>query len=195
MAKQTLAHVDTSELIDIVKDLRRYGQKEVVKVITKVNRSISTEIRDKSRAKAQRSNVPLASKSSKGITATASATKAGITLTRSTEGKGRYPTLFMINYGARYWHVPNPPAVQAKYNKKTRPMMMDNIGRLPASKPGAKRLAKKWLGNRYDAGDNPSWSTFGKEGYVVEKVIEQQSEKIFEEYSDRVHRALIKAVN
>tara|TARA_R100000781_G_C4066046_1_gene122829 strand:- start:167 stop:718 length:552 start_codon:yes stop_codon:yes gene_type:complete len=171
--------IDTSELRLLQKQLKEFGQKDLQNTMTKVNRSISADVRDKARQRATRQNVPLAKKSSKGITSTASKTKAGITMTRN----DRYPTLFLMEYGAKNWHVPFPP------NSKR----VGSVYYMPQRKM-RKRVGKKWLGNMHDVGENPEWTTFGKKGYVVGKTLEQMRPYILETYSEKLHNALVEAV-
>jgi len=171
--------IDTSELRLLQRQLKEYGQKDLQNTMTKVNRSISAEVRDEARKRARKQNVPLAKKSSKGITSTASRTKAGITMTRN----DRYPTLFLMEYGAKNWHVPFPP------NSKR----VGTVYYMPQNKM-KKRVGRPFLGNQHEIGENPKWTTFGKKGYVVGKTLEDMRPHIVSTYAEKLHDALVEAV-
>ena len=171
--------IDTSELKLMVKQLKEFGHKDLEYTITKVNRYISSDVRYKARQRASKQPVPLAKKSSKGITSTGSRTKAGITMTRN----NRYPTLFLMEYGAKNWHIPFPPNA-----KRAGEVFYTSQNRM------RKRVGKKWLGNMHDIGENPEWTTFGKKGYVVGKTLENMRPYILETYSQKIHDALVDAV-
>ena len=174
-------------LNEIVKDLRKFGHKDTVKIITTVNRKFAIEIREKTRRKLANSPVPLAKKSSKGVTHRASVTKASLVYNRQKLDK--YPTINMANFGARNWHVPNTLDQQKKFGQSVYPIRQSTIGRLPHSRPGAKRTARKWVGSVWDIGD-VDWTSWGKDDYGFFTTIKQTRSKILDAYSKELDHAL-----
>jgi len=68
-AKFTDIAIDNSEIIKLKKDLARYGQKDVLKVLSKFHREIAKEQLSDIRPLARKQPVPLANKSAMGFTA------------------------------------------------------------------------------------------------------------------------------
>lgn len=182
-AKFTDIAIDNSEIIKLKKDLARYGQKDVLKVLSKFHREIAKEQLSDIRPLARKQPVPLANKSAMGFTASGTRTEAKVNVKTST----RYPTAISLERGRRFQYVP------VKGSSKPRAITQAEVGRLPHSRPGAKFPYRKWTGNQRDQGDSTFYKA-GKSGYVAGKTIQRNQNDIMQTYSDRMFDALVKAI-
>jgi len=174
--------IDNSEMKELVKDLKKYGQTDILKALSKFNREIAKEQLKHIRPLAKKQGTPKARPSAMGFTASGTRSEAKITLTRNE----KKPDTFSIEFGRRSMYVPTK-------NGKTRAVSRSEVGNLRYSRPGAKFPYKKWIGNRFVSGDS-SFSQMGKKGYVVGKTLDDNQNKIAETYSDRLFDALMKAI-
>ena len=67
MAKFNHLAIDNSEVREIVKELNRYGKKDVLKALRAFNREIAKEVSDKARKLGAKQPVPKAVRSTKNI--------------------------------------------------------------------------------------------------------------------------------
>jgi len=174
--------IDNSELIELRKDIKKYGDTEVLKVLSKFHREIAKEQLQDIRSLAKKQRVPKARASAMGYTASGTRTEAKINIKRN----DKRPSTFSMEFGRRYMYVPTK-------NGKTRAVTRQQVGNLRYSRPAADFPYKKWIGHRFTAGDS-TFSQFGKKGYVAGKTLDDNQNKIAETYSDRMYDALIKAI-
>ena len=180
--KKTDLAIDNSEVRDIVKELKQYGKKDVLKTLAKFHREIAKEQLQDSRVLARKQPVPKANRSAMGFTASGTRSEAKINIKTS----DRYPSALSMEFGRRFQYVPTRRG-------GTRAITQAEIGRLPHSRPGAKFPYRKWIGNNRDRGDS-SFTKLGKQGYVVGKTISRNQNEILETYNDRLYDALTKAI-
>jgi|TARA_B100000287_G_C20615880_1_gene773984 hypothetical protein len=180
--KKTDLAIDNSEVKEIVKELKQYGKKDVLKTLAKFHREIAKEQLQDSRVLARKQPVPKANKSAMGFTASGTRSEAKINIKTS----DRYPSALSMEFGRRFQYVPTRRG-------GTRAITQAEIGRLPHSRPGAKFPYRKWIGNNRDRGDS-SFTKLGKQGYVVGKTISRNQNEILETYNDRLYDALTKAI-
>ena len=180
--KKTDLAIDNSEVKEIVKELKQYGKKDVLKTLAKFHREIAKEQLADSRVLARKQPVPKANKSAMGFTASGTRSEAKINIKTS----DRYPSALSMEFGRRFQYVPTRRG-------GTRAITQAEIGRLPHSRPGAKFPYRKWIGNNRDRGDS-SFTKLGKQGYVVGKTISRNQNEILETYNDRLYDALTKAI-
>jgi len=181
--KKTDLAIDNSEVREIVKELKQYGKKDVLKTLSKFHREIAKEQLKDSRVLARRQPVPKASKSAMGFTASGTRTEAKINI----KSNDRYPTSLSMEFGRRFQYVP------VKGSSKPRAITQSEVGRLPHSRPGAKFPYRKWIGGPRSRGDS-TFTKFGKEGYVVGRTISRNQKEILETYNDKMYDALVKAI-
>ena len=174
--------IDNSELLELRKELKKYGQTDVLKVLSKFHREIAKEQLADIRPLAKKQPTPKARPSATGFGASGTRTEAKITITRN----DKKPDTFSLEFGRRYMYVPTK-------NKKTRAITRNQVGRLRSSRPGADFPYKKWIGNRFVSGDS-TFSQMGKKGYIVGKTLDDNQNKIAETYNERMYDALIKAI-
>jgi len=174
--------IDNSELIQLRKDFNKYGQKDVLKVLSKFHREIAKEQLADIRPLAKKQNVPKRNASAMGFTASGTRTEAKINVKTSS----RNPMALTLERGRRYQYVP------VRGSTKPRAISAAEVGRLPNSRPGAKFPYRKWFGNQYTSGDS-TFFKFGKGSYVVGKVLLRNRNDILENYSDKLFDALVKA--
>ena len=174
--------IDNAEVKELVKDLKKYGQTDVLKALSKFNREIAKEQLADIRPLAKKQPTPKARPSSMGFTASGTRSEAKISITRN----DKKPDTFSLEFGRRYMYVPTK-------NKKTRAVRRNQVGRLRYSRPGADFPYKKWIGNRFVSGDS-TFSQMGKKGYIVGKTLDDNQNKIAETYNERMYDALIKAI-
>ena len=180
--KKTDLAIDNSEVKEIVKELKQYGKKDVLKTLAKFHREIAKEQLQDSRVLARKQPVPKANRSAMGFTASGTRSEAKINIKTS----DRYPTALSMEFGRRFQYVPTRRG-------GTRAITQAEVGRLPHSRPGAKFPYRKWIGNNRDRGDS-SFTKLGKQGYVVGKTISRNQNEILETYNDRLYDALTKAI-
>jgi len=180
--KKTDLAIDNSEVRDIVKELKQYGKKDVLKTLAKFHREIAKEQLADSRTLGRKQPVPKANRSAMGFTASGTRTEAKINIKTS----DRYPSALSMEFGRRFQYVPTRSG-------KTRAITASEVGRLPYSRPGAKFPYRKWIGNARDRGDS-SFTKLGKQGYVVGKTISRNQNQILETYNDKMYDALVKAI-
>jgi len=180
--KKTDLAIDNSQLIDLRKKLNQYGDKDVLKAVSKFHREIAKEQLQEARNRGRRQPVPKANKSVMGMTASGTRTEAKINL----KTNDRYPSTLSMEFGRRLQYVPTRSG-------KTRAIPRNQIGTLKYSRPGAKFDYKPWIGNQYDKGDSTFYQ-LGKGGYVVGKTIANNQNKILETYNDRLYETLVKAI-
>jgi hypothetical protein len=180
--KKTDLAIDNSEVKEIVKELKEYGKKDVLKTLAKFHREIAKEQLSDSRTLGRKQPVPKANRSAMGFTASGTRSEAKINIKTS----DRYPSALSMEFGRRFQYVPTRSG-------KTRAITQAEIGRLPHSRPGAKFPYRKWIGNNRDRGDS-SFTKLGKQGYVVGKTISRNQKEILETYNDRLYDALTKAI-
>jgi hypothetical protein len=175
--------IDNSELIELRKEFNKYGQKDVLKVLSKFHREIAKEQLVDIRAKAKKQRVPKARASAMGFTASGTRTEAKITL----KSNDKRPSTWSMEYGRRYMYVPTKKG-------NTRAVSRSEVGNLRYSRPGAQFPYKKWIGNQHQKGES-TFTEMGKKGYVVGKTLSDNQNQIAETYNDRLYNALIKAIN
>ena len=180
--KKTDLAIDNSEVREIVKELKQYGKKDVLKTLAKFHREIAKEQLADSRVLARKQPVPKANRSAMGFTASGTRSEAKINIKTS----DRYPSALSMEFGRRFQYVPTRRG-------GTRAITQAEIGRLPFSRPGAKFPYRKWIGNNRDRGDS-SFTKLGKQGYVVGKTISKNQNEILETYNERLFDALTKAI-
>jgi len=180
--KKTDLAIDNSEVKEIVKELKEYGKKDVLKTLAKFHREIAKEQLSDSRTLGRKQPVPKANRSAMGFTASGTRSEAKINIKTS----DRYPSALSMEFGRRFQYVPTRRG-------GTRAITQSEIGRLPHSRPGAKFPYRKWIGNSRDRGDS-SFTKLGKQGYVVGKTISRNQKEILETYNDRLFEALTKAI-
>ena len=180
--KKTDLAIDNSEVREIVKELKQYGKKDVLKTLAKFHREIAKEQLAESRVLARKQPVPKANRSAMGFTASGTRSEAKINIKTS----DRYPSALSMEFGRRFQYVPTR-------NGGTRAITQAEVGRLPISRPGAKFPYRKWIGNNRDRGDS-SFTKLGKQGYVVGKTISKNQNEILETYNERLFDALTKAI-
>ena len=180
--KKTDLAIDNSEVKEIVKELKQYGKKDVLKTLAKFHREIAKEQLQDSRVLARKQPVPKANRSAMGFTASGTRSEAKINI----KSNDRYPTSLSMEFGRRFQYVPTRRG-------GTRAITQAEVGRLPHSRPGAKFPYRKWIGNNRDRGDS-SFTKLGKQGYVVGKTISRNQNEILETYNDRLYDALTKAI-
>ena len=181
--KKTDLAIDNSEVRDIVKELKQYGKKDVLKTLSKFHREIAKEQLKDSRVLARKQPVPKANRSAMGFTASGTRSEAKINI----KSNDRYPTSLSMELGRRIIKVP------VKGSSKPRSITRSEVGNLPYSRPGAKFPYRKYIGNQRVRGES-SFYQFGKGGYVVGKTISKNQKEILETYSDRMYDALVKAI-
>ena len=174
--------VDNSEIKEIVKELKQYASKDVVKAVSKFHRELAKEQLQDIRPLARKQPVPLARKSAMGFTASGTRTEAKINVKSSQ----RNPMALTLERGRKYQYVPTRSG-------GTRAITSAEVGRLPYSRPGAKFPYRKWFGNQFTRGESTFYQ-FGKGSYVVGKVLKRNQNEILETYSDRLYDALVKAI-
>ena len=179
--KKTDLAIDNSQVREVVKELKQYGKKDVLKTLAKFHREIAKEQLADSRVLARKQPVPKANKSAMGFTASGTRSEAKINIKTS----DRYPSALSMEFGRRFQYVPTRRG-------GTRAITSAEVGRLPNSRPGAKFPYRKWFGNQYTSG-NSSFFKFGKGSYVVGKVLLRNRDDILENYSDKLFDALVKA--
>lgn len=175
--------IDNSELIKIRKDMNRYGQKDVLKVLSKFHREVAKEQLSEIRPLAKKQKAPKARASAMGFTASGTRTEAKINIKNNFPKK---PSALSLEFGRRYIYVPTK-------NGKTRAIPGNQVGKLRYSRPGADFLYKPWIGNRFQSGDS-TFSQLGKKGYIVGKTLSKNQNKIAATYNDKMYDALIKAI-
>ena len=173
--------IDNSEVKELVKELKQYSTKDVVKAVSKFHRELAKEQLADIRPLARKQPVPMARQSAMGFTASGTRTEAKINVKTSK----RNPMALTLERGREYQYVP-------VRSGGTRAIKRSDIGRLPNSRPGAKFPYRKWFGNQYTSGDS-TFFKFGKGSYVVGKVLLRNRNDILEDYSDRLFDALVKA--
>ena len=171
--KKTDLAIDNSEVKEIVKELKQYGKKDVLKTLAKFHREIAKEQLQDSRVLARKQPVPKANRSAMGFTASGTRSEAKINIKTS----DRYPSALSMEFGRRFQYVPTRRG-------GTRAITQAEVGRLPHSRPGAKFPYRKWIGNNRDRGDS-SFTKLGKQGYVVGKTISRNQNEILETYNSR----------
>jgi hypothetical protein len=174
--------VDNSEIKEIVKELKKYASKDVVKAVSKFHRELAKEQLVDVRTLARKQPVPKARQSAMGFTASGTRTEAKINVKTSS----RNPMAITLERGRRYQYIP------VRGSTKPRAISAAEVGRLPNSRPGAKFPYRKWFGNQYTSGDS-TFFKFGKGSYVVGKVLLRNRNDILENYSDKLFDALVKA--
>tara|TARA_R100001480_G_scaffold108861_1_gene110473 strand:- start:213 stop:761 length:549 start_codon:yes stop_codon:yes gene_type:complete len=174
--------IDNSELIELRKDLKKYGKQDVLKALSKFHRQIAKEQLSDIRPLAKKQPVPKARQSAMGFTASGTRTEAKINVKTSK----RNPMALTLERGREYQYVP-------VRSGGTRAIKRSDIGRLPNSRPGAKFPYRRWIGNQYTSGTS-SFAKFGKGSYVVGKVLKRNQNEILETYSDKLYDALVKAI-
>jgi hypothetical protein len=180
--KKTDLAIDNSEVREIVKELKEYGKKDVLKTLAKFHREIAKEQLADSRVLGRKQQIPKANRSVMGITASGTRTEAKINIKTSQ----RNPSALTLEFGRRFQYVP-------VRGGGTRAITASEVGRLPHSRPGAKFPYRKWIGNQYQRGDS-SFTKLGKEGYVVGRTISKNQKEILETYNDKMYDALVKAI-
>tara|TARA_Y100001937_G_scaffold88546_1_gene119741 strand:- start:253 stop:813 length:561 start_codon:yes stop_codon:yes gene_type:complete len=180
--KKTDLAIDNSEVREIVKELKQFGKKDVLKTLSKFHREIAKEQLADSRVLARKQPVPKANKSAMGFTASGTRTEAKINI----KSNDRYPTSLSMEFGRRFQYVPTRSG-------GTRAITQAEVGRLPHSRPGAKFPYRKWIGGGRSRGDS-TFTKFGKEGYVVGRTISRNQKEILETYNDKMFDALTKAI-
>jgi len=180
--KKTDLAIDNSEVKEIVKELKEYGKKDVLKTLAKFHREIAKEQLADSRTLGRKQPVPKANRSAMGFTASGTRSEAKINIKTS----DRYPSALSMEFGRRFQYVPTRRG-------GIRAITQSEIGRLPYSRPGAKFPYRKWIGNQNQRGDS-SFTKLGKQGYVVGKTISRNQKEILETYNDRLYDALTKAI-
>lgn len=176
--------IDNTEIKEIVKELKKYGKTDVLKALRAFNREIAKEVSDKSRTLAKKQPVPKASRSATNIKPQATRTQAKIKIGKSSD---RQPTALSMEFGRDSILVPIGKG--GKMRKITR----NQVGRLPSSRRGAKFPYRNWIGNQYASGTS-SFNQFGKGGYVVQKTVAREQDRIMNTYNDRLYDALRKAI-
>ena len=180
--KKTDLAIDNSEVREIVKELKQFGKKDVLKTLSKFHREIAKEQLQDSRVLARKQPVPKANKSAMGFTASGTRSEAKINI----KSNDRYPTSLSMEFGRRFQYVPTRRG-------GTRAITQAEVGRLPHSRPGAKFQYRKWIGGPRSRGDS-TFTKFGKEGYVVGRTISRNQKEILETYNDKMFDALTKAI-
>jgi len=180
--KKTDLAIDNSEVRELVKELKQYGKKDVLKTLSKFHREIAKEQLTESRTLGRKQPVPKANRSVMGMTASGTRSEAKINI----KSNDRYPTALSMEFGRRFQYVP-------VRGGKTRAITASEVGRLPHSRPGAKFPYRKWIGNQRDRGDS-SFTKLGKQGYVVGKTISRNQNEILETYNERMYDALTRAI-
>ena len=180
--KKTDLAIDNSEVREIVKELKQYGKKDVLKTLSKFHREIAKEQLADSRVLARKQPVPKANRSAMGFTASGTRSEAKINI----KSNDRYPTSLSMEFGRRIMKVP-------VRSGGMRSITRSEVGNLPYSRPGAKFPYRKYIGNQRVRGES-SFYQFGKGGYVVGKTISRNQNQILETYSDRMYEALVKAI-
>ena len=174
--------IDNSELIELRKELKKYGKQDVLKAVSKFHREIAKEQLQDIRPLARKQPVPKARQSAMGFTASGTRTEAKINVKSSQ----RNPMALTLERGREYQYVP-------VRGGGTRAIKRSEIGNLPNSRPGAKFPYRKWIGNARDRGDS-SFTKLGKQGYVVGRTISKNQKEILETYNDKMYDALVKAI-
>ena len=100
--KKTDLAIDNSEVREIVKELKQYGKKDVLKTLAKFHREIAKEQLTDSRVLARKQPVPKANKSAMGFTASGTRSEAKINIKTS----DRYPSALSMEFGRRFQYVP-----------------------------------------------------------------------------------------
>ena len=178
--KKTDLAIDNSEVREIVKELKEYGKKDVLKTLAKFHREIAKEQLADSRVLGRKQPVPKANRSAMGFTASGTRTEAKINIKTS----DRYPSALSMEFGRRFQYVPTRSG-------KTRAITASEVGRLPYSRPGAKFPYRKWFGNQFTRGESTFYQ-FGKGSYVVGKVLLRNRDDILNNYNDKLFDALVK---
>tara|TARA_Y100000004_G_scaffold65128_1_gene73156 strand:- start:118 stop:672 length:555 start_codon:yes stop_codon:yes gene_type:complete len=174
--------IDNSELIELRKELKKYGKQDVLKAVSKFHREIAKEQLQDIRPLARKQPVPKARQSAMGFTASGTRTEAKINVKSSQ----RNPMALTLERGREYQYVP-------VRGGGTRAIRRSEIGNLPNSRPGAKFPYRRWIGNQFTSGSS-SFAKFGKGSYVVGKVLKRNQNEILETYSDRLYDALVKVI-
>ena len=181
--KKTDLAIDNSEVKEIVKELKQYGKKDVLKTLSTFHREIAKEQLADSRVLARKQPVPKANRSAMGFTASGTRSEAKINI----KSNDRYPTSLSMEFGRRFQYVP------VRGSGKTRAISAQQVGNLKYSRPGAKFPYRKWTGSQRDQGDSTFYKA-GKSGYVEGKTIQRNQNDIMQTYSDRMFDALVKAI-
>ena len=178
MSKKRDFEIDASELRELQRILKLYADKDAQNAMTRANRETAKIVRDQARENVARQPVPLARKSSKGVTSQATRTTA--TISWKKQWTPRHPTLNLAEYGSKNWQVPFPP------NSRR----VGDVFYMPQNKM-QKRVGKKWIGNQHTAGDNPDWSSYGKKGYAIADAVEDKREEVIELHGSLLHQQLV----
>ena len=176
--------IDNREIKEVVKELQKYGKTDVLKALRTFHRDIAKEVSDKSRTLAKKQLVPKATQSATRIRPQATRTQAKIKIGSSTD---RQPTALSMEFGRDSILVP------VRGSSKMRKIDRNAVGKLRHSRRGAKFPYRRWIGNQYASGTS-SFGQFGKGGYVVQRTVAREQDKIMEMYNDGMYDALAKAI-
>lgn len=176
--------IDNSEIKEIVSELKRYGKTDVLKALRAFNREIAKEVSDKSRSLAKKQPVPKAIRSANNIKPQATRTQAKIKIGRSSD---RQPTALSMEFGRDSILVP------VGKGGNMRKIDRNAVGKLRYSRRGATFPYRRWIGNQYASGTS-SFGQFGKGGYVVQRTVAREQDRIMSTYNDRLYEALAKAL-
>lgn len=175
--------IDNREIKEVVKELQKYGKTDVLKALRTFHREIAKEVSDKSRILAKKQPVPKANKSANGIKPQATRTQAKIKITSG----DRNPSALAMEFGRDSMLVP------IRGSSKMRKIDRNQVGKLRYSRRGAKFPYRNWIGNQYASGTS-SFGQFGKGGYVVQRTVAREQDRIMEMYNDGMYDALAKAI-
>ena len=143
--------IDNSELIELRKDIKKYGDTEVLKVLSKFHRELAKEQLSEIRALAKKQRIPKARASATGYTASGTRTEAKINI-KTTD---RNPSALSLEFGRRFIYVP------VRGSGKTRAVEAAQVGKLRYSRPNAKFRYRKWIGSGSVTGGTPPPKRYG----------------------------------
>ena len=184
VAKLNHLAIDNTEVKAIVKELTRYGKKDVLNALRKFNREIAKEVSDKARSLGAKQPVPKAVRSTKNIKPQATRTQAKIKIGKPSN---RQPSALSMEFGRDSLLVP------VRGSSKMRKIDRNAVGKLRYSRRGATFPYRRWIGNQYASGTS-SFGKFGKGGYVVQRTVANEQDRIMTTYNDRLYEALAKAI-
>ena len=182
--KKTDLAIDNSEVREIVKELKQYGKKDVLKTLAKFHREIAKEQLAESRVLARKQPVPKAIRSSKNIKPQATRTQAKIKIGRASN---RQPSALSMEFGRDSLLVP------IRGSSSMRKIDRNAVGKLRYSRRGATFPYRRWIGNQYASGTS-SFGKFGKGGYVVQRTVANEQDRIMSTYNDRLYEALARSI-
>ena len=184
MAKFNHLAIDNSEVREIVKELNRYGKKDVLKALLAFNRELAKEVSDKAINLGAKQPGPKAVRSTKNIKPQATRTQAKIKIGKPSN---RQPSALSMEFGRDSLLVP------VRGSSKMRKIDCNAVGKLRYSRSGATFPYRRWIGNQYASGTS-SFGAFGKGGYVVQRTVANEQDRIMTTYNDRLYEALAKAI-